>query len=29
MIDTERGVKSLADLGFDESYQVKTARLSP
>ncbi|WP_315523558.1 iron-containing alcohol dehydrogenase [Pseudoramibacter alactolyticus] len=29
MIDTVRGVKSLADLGFDESYQVKTARLSP
>ena len=29
MIDAVGGVKSLADLGFDDSYQAKTARLSP
>lgn len=29
MINTVKGVKSLKDLGFDESYQEKTARLSP
>ena len=29
MINKVEGVKSLEDLGFDESYQVETARLSP
>ena len=29
MIDKVQGVKSLEDLGFDESYQAKTANLSP
>nr|WP_300209429.1 sn-glycerol-1-phosphate dehydrogenase [uncultured Anaerostipes sp.] len=29
MIDQVEGVKSLEDLGFDESYQAKTANLSP
>lgn len=29
MIDQVEGVKSLKDLGFDESYQAKTANLSP
>lgn len=29
MISQVKGVKSLADLGFDESYQEKTAKLSP
>ena len=29
MISQVEGVKSLADLGFDESYQEKTAKLSP
>ncbi len=29
MIEKVKGVKSLEDLGFDESYQVKTANLSP
>ena len=29
MINKVEGVKSLEDLGFDESYQAETARLSP
>lgn len=29
MIEKVKGVKSLQDLGFDESYQAKTANLSP
>ena len=29
MIEKVKGVKSLEDLGFDESYQAKTANLSP
>ena len=29
MINKVEGVKSLEDLGFDESYQAKTAELSP
>ncbi|MDD4370023.1 MAG: sn-glycerol-1-phosphate dehydrogenase [Anaerostipes sp.] len=29
MLDKVKGVKSLEDLGFDPSYQKKTARLSP
>ncbi len=29
MINKVKGVKSLEDLGFDESYQANTARLSP
>lgn len=29
MIEQVKGVKSLEDLGFDEGYQEKTARLSP
>ena len=29
MINKVKGVKSLEDLGFDESYQEKTAKLSP
>lgn len=29
MIDKVQGVKSLEDLGFNESYQAKTANLSP
>ena len=29
MINQVKGVKSLADLGFDDSYQEKTAKLSP
>ncbi len=29
MIDKVKGVKSLEDIGFDQSYQASTARLSP
>ena len=29
MIDKVEGVKSLEDLGFDQSYQAQTANLSP
>jgi glycerol-1-phosphate dehydrogenase [NAD(P)+] len=29
MLDKVNGVKSLADLGFEESFQAKTAQLSP